>query len=58
MAAEINTKAVSVENLATFKTEMEAVVDKKITAAGGNVTYATEADIKALFAEPTGGETA
>lgn len=54
---ETNTKAISIENLATFKTEMEAAVDKKIAAAGGNVTYATEAEIKALFAE-TGGETA
>jgi len=51
--ADTNTKAISIENLATFKNEMEAEVDRKITAAGGNVAYATEEEIKALFAEPT-----
>ncbi len=53
--AETNTRAVSIENLAVFKTEMDVAIDKKL-AAGGSVTYATEAEIKALFAE-AGGET-
>ncbi len=50
-------KVVTTENLETFKTQMEAVIDKKVEAAGGGSTvYATEQDILDLF-EDAGGET-
>lgn len=52
-------KVVTTENLGTFKTQMEMVVDRKVAAAGGpaGVTYATEQDILALFAEQPPAET-
>lgn len=56
-----STIPVSLENLETFKTEMDASVDGKIAniPAGTTPTFATEAQIKALFAEtPAGGENA
>lgn len=51
-----STIPVSLENLGTFKAEMDAAVTKKIEAIPGTTpTFATEAQIKALFAEtPTG----
>lgn len=49
-------KVVTLENLGTFKSEMDKSVDAKVAAGGGaNVTYATEADILALFADGTEG---
>lgn len=51
-----STTAVSLENLETFKTEMESVIDEKVKTAAG-VTFATTAQIKVLFAEaPANGE--
>lgn len=51
-----NEIAVSLENLGSFKSEMEAVIDKKIAAApAASVTFATTEQIKAMFAE-TGTE--
>lgn len=52
--------AVSLENLEEFKGEMDALVDQKIAAApAATVTFATTAQIKALFAEtPSNGENA
>ena len=49
---ENTNKVVTTETLGVFKTEMEKVVDEKV-AAGGNasLTYATEEDILALFAD-------
>lgn len=50
--AETGSKVVTTKNLGTFKTQMEQVVDKKVAAAGSaTLTYATEQDILALFAE-------
>lgn len=49
--ADSTNKVVTTENLGTFKTQMESVIDEKVAAAGGTVTYATEADILALFAD-------
>lgn len=53
-------KVVTLENLGTFKAEMDKSVDAKVAAggAGSDVAYATEDDILALFAdnEPAGGE--
>ena len=47
-----NTTAVSLENLETFKAEMNAEVEKKIAEApAAGVTFATTEQIKALFAE-------
>lgn len=55
---ETTNKVVTTENLGTFKSEMEKVVDEKIAEAGtANLTYATEEDILALFAEPAVEET-
>lgn len=52
--AETTNKAVTVENLGTFKAQMEAVIDEKVAAAGGaSVEYATEQDILALFSDTT-----
>lgn len=58
-----NGKVVTLENLSTFKAEMDKSVDAKVAAdgAGGSVVYATDEDILALFAdkEPDeGGEPA
>ncbi len=47
-------KVVTLENLGTFKSEMDKSVDKKVQEAGGSgtqVEYATESDILGLFAE-------
>lgn len=47
-------KVVTLENLNTFKTEMDKTVDAKVAAGGGApLEYATEADILGLFTEPT-----
>lgn len=47
--------AVSLENLETFKAEVDAMVEDKVNgAATAGVTFATTEQIKALFAE--GGE--
>lgn len=53
MADTSTNKVVTTENLGTFKTQMESVIDEKVAAAGGSVTYATEEDILALFADST-----
>lgn len=52
-------KVVTLDNLSTFKTEMDKSVDAKVAAGGGggDVTYATEADILALFADNAGSDT-
>ena len=48
--AETTGKVVTTENLGTFKTQMEAVIDKKVQdAAAADLTYATEQDILDLF---------
>ncbi len=48
-------KVVTLENLGTFKTEMDKAVDAKVAAGGGTpLEYATEADILGLFTENTG----
>ncbi len=54
---ETNTsKVVTLDNLSTFKTEMDKSVDAKVAAGGGGtVEYATDADILALFADSAGG---
>jgi len=44
-------KVVTTENLGTFKTQMEAVIDEKVSEAVGSIVYATEQDILDLFAE-------
>lgn len=50
--AETTAGVVTVENLGTFKTQMEVVIDKKIAAAGtAGLEYATEQDILDLFAD-------
>lgn len=50
-------KVVTLDNLSTFKTEMDKSVDAKVAAGGGgDVTYATEADILALFADNAGSD--
>lgn len=48
-----STIPVSLENLGTFKAEMDTAVDAKIAAIPGTYapTFATEAQIKALFTE-------
>lgn len=52
--AENNSKVITTENLGTFKTQMETVIDAKIAAVGtGELTYATEQDILALFSDPS-----
>lgn len=49
-------KVVTLENLGTFKSEMDKSVDAKVAAGGGTaLEYATEADILGLFAEKTEG---
>lgn len=50
-------KVVTLENLGTFKSEMDKSVDAKVAAGGGGTAleYATEADILGLFAEKTEG---
>lgn len=55
---ETNTsKVVTLDNLSTFKTEMDKSVDAKVAVGGGgDVTYATEADILALFADNAGSD--
>lgn len=54
MAGSTTGKVVTTENLATFKTQMEGVIDEKVKEAGtAELTYATEQDILDLFAEPT-----
>lgn len=46
------TTAVSLKNLEEFKTEMDAVVEKKLEGVGtSGFTFATTEQIKALFAE-------
>lgn len=49
-----NQKAVTLENLAVFKQQMDASVDRKIANIGSAIELpcATEEDILALFAEP------
>lgn len=49
--AESTNKVVTVESLATFKTQIETVVDTKVAASGGSIAYATEQDILALFTD-------
>lgn len=52
--AEKNSKVITTENLGTFKAQMETVIDAKIAATGtGELTYATEQDILALFSDPS-----
>ena len=54
-----NTTAVSLENLETFKAEVDTMVDKKIAEApAAGVTFATTDQIKALFAEAPAEENA
>ena len=49
---ETTNKVVTTETLGVFKTEMEKVVDEKVAAGGtASLTYATEEDILALFAD-------
>ena len=52
-----NTTAVSLENLETFKAEMDAKVDEKVKAAAtAGVTFATTDQIKALFTDAPADE--
>jgi len=53
--ADTTNKVVTLGTLSTFKLKMDQEVDKKLQAAGVTTpTYATDADIEALFAENTG----
>lgn len=52
-----NNIAVSLENLETFKAEMDAKVDEKVKTVAG-MTFATTDQIKALFAEAPAEENA
>lgn len=45
------TKAITLENLGTYRTQIETVVDNKIAASGGNIEFATEQDILDLFSD-------
>lgn len=50
-------KVVTLDNLSTFKAEMDKSVDAKIEASGGTVLeYATDSDILGLFEEQAGEE--
>jgi len=55
MADTTTQKVVTLENLSAFKTKMDASVDEKVAAGGGSVTYATDAEIEALFTDSTSG---
>lgn len=54
--ADSTQKAVTVENLGTFKTQMETVIDNKVAAGGTSIEFATEQDILDLFSDSSGSE--
>lgn len=56
MADTTTQKVVTLENLSAFKTKMDASVDEKVAASGGSVTYATDAEIEALFTDSTASD--
>lgn len=57
--AEPNSKVVTLDNLSVFKTKMDAAVETKIAESGGaSLTYATDAEIEALFATAGTGDEA
>lgn len=51
--ADTTQKVVTLENLSAFKAKMDASVDEKVEKGGSSVTYATDAEIEALFNDST-----